>query len=309
MIKGKVLRGAGGLTAAGLAYARVEAAAYRLRRVDVPVLPGGARSLTILHISDLHLHPRQRRIRCWLPALRALEPDLVINTGDNLAHHAAVAPALRALGPLLDLPGAFVLGSNDYYAPRPKNPARYLRSDDGRRTHGRELAWRVLRDAFVDRGWRDLTNAAATVDIGPVRIALRGVDDPHLHLDRYADVAGPLQPGTDLTIGLAHSPEPRVLDAMAADGVGLVLAGHTHGGQLCVPGYGALVTNCGLPRGQARGLSRWGRSWLHVSAGLGTSPYTPFRFACPPEATLLTLVPAALPAGADVTFGATRRNR
>lgn len=90
---------------------------------------------------------------------------------------------------------------------------------------------------------------------------------------------------------------------MAADGAGLLIAGHTHGGQLQVPGYGALVTNCDLDTSRARGVSRWwpgagsapssqapvDASWLHVSAGLGGNPYTPFRFSCRPEATLLTL--------------------
>jgi predicted MPP superfamily phosphohydrolase len=91
---------------------------------------------------------------------------------------------------------------------------------------------------------------------------------------------------------LSHCPEPRVIDAFAADGYALVMSGHTHGGQLRIPGFGALVTNCGLDRRRARGLSRWpGGGWLHVSAGLGTSPYAPVRFACPPEATLLTLTP------------------
>ena len=84
---------------------------------------------------------------------------------------------------------------------------------------------------------------------------------------------------------------------MTADGADLVLAGHTHGGQLCVPMVGALVTNCDLPRRYAKGLHRWSaaeqESWLHVSAGLGTSPYARVRFACPPEATLLTLAPRA----------------
>jgi predicted MPP superfamily phosphohydrolase len=77
---------------------------------------------------------------------------------------------------------------------------------------------------------------------------------------------------------------------MAADQVDLILAGHTHGGQLCVPGFGALVTNCDLPTGQAKGLSAVAGVPMHVSAGLGTSPFTPIRFACRPEATLLTLV-------------------
>jgi predicted MPP superfamily phosphohydrolase len=87
-----------------------------------------------------------------------------------------------------------------------------------------------------------------------------------------------------------------VLDAFTAGGYPLVLAGHTHGGQLRVPGYGALVTNCDLEPARARGLHRHesaGRgAWLHVSAGLGTSPYAPVRFCCRPEATLLTLVSA-----------------
>ena len=109
--------------------------------------------------------------------------------------------------------------------------------------------------------------------------------------------------GRPLRIGVLHAPYRRVLDAMVADGVDLALAGHTHGGQLCLPGVGALVTNCDLDRGRASGLSQWpgrigspeaaGDMYLHVSAGLGTSPYTPVRLACRPEATLLTLLPAA----------------
>ncbi|WP_420801717.1 metallophosphoesterase, partial [Pseudofrankia asymbiotica] len=101
---------------------------------------------------------------------------------------------------------------------------------------------------------------------------------------------------------LSHTPEPRVLDAFTTDGVQLTLSGHTHGGQIRLPFVGALVTNCGLDRGRARGLSRWHvapetgtirSSWLHVSAGLGTSPFAPIRLGCRPEATLLTLTPAS----------------
>ena len=99
-----------------------------------------------------------------------------------------------------------------------------------------------------------------------------------------------------------HSPEPRILDRFTADGYDLLFAGHTHGGQLCVPGFGALVTNCEIERARVSGLHRHPaegepalggrRAWLHVSAGLGTSPWAPARFSCRPEATLLTLVPA-----------------
>ena len=117
------------------------------------------------------------------------------------------------------------------------------------------------------------------------------MDDPHIRHDRTTWSPARPTPTPRCKLGLTHSPEPRVLDAFAADGYDLVLAGHTHGGQLRLPGYGAIVTNCGLDRARARGASRWGSHMrLHVSAGLGTSPFAPARFCCPPEASLLTLV-------------------
>jgi predicted MPP superfamily phosphohydrolase len=120
-------------------------------------------------------------------------------------------------------------------------------------------------------------------------VDVRGVDDPHIGRDKYEEVAGAFDPAADLALGVTHAPYLRILDGMTGDGANLVLAGHTHGGQLRLPGVGALVTNCDLDRARARGLSRHGTAHLHVSAGLGTSPYAPIRFACPPEATLLTL--------------------
>ncbi|MFN2613249.1 MAG: metallophosphoesterase, partial [Actinomycetota bacterium] len=69
-----------------------------------------------------------------------------------------------------------------------------------------------------------------------------------------------------------------------------IVAGRTHGGQVCIPFAGAIVTNCALPRRMARGLHRVGSSWLHVCGGLGTSMYAPYRFACRPEACVLELV-------------------
>lgn len=290
--------------AACVAYgAGYEVRSYRLRRVDVPgAVPAGADPLRVLHLSDLHLLPGQRAKRDWVRALAALEPDLVVDTGDNLAHPDAVPYVLDALGPLLERPGLFVLGSNDYFSPRAKNPARYLIPGDRRRVHGPDLPWPDLVAGFEAEGWAGLDNQRAALEIGGLSIEARGVDDPHLNRDVYADVAGPADPvdgrAPDLVLGVTHAPYHRVTDAMAADGCSLVLAGHTHGGQLCVPGWGALVTNCDLAPGRAKGLSPHAfdaegsvSTWLHVSAGLGTSPYAPIRFACPPEATLLTLLP------------------
>jgi predicted MPP superfamily phosphohydrolase len=271
--------------------AGVERTHWTLRRFDVPVLEPDAEPLRILQISDLHMTPGQRSKQEWVRELAALDPDFVALTGDNLAHTDAVPAVVHALQPLLDLPGATVFGSNDYYGPTPKNPLKYF-DRNHEKVFGPDLPWQDLRDVLVDSGWADLTNRRAVVKAGGRTIELAGVDDPHLALDDYPAVAGPLDPGADLHVGMTHSPEPRVLDGFAADGFDLVLAGHTHGGQLRVPFYGALVTNCGIERDKARGLHRWAAdTWLHVSAGMGTSPYAPVRFACPPEATLLTLVP------------------
>ena len=269
----------------------VERRRWTLRTATLPVLAEGARPLRVLHLSDLHLTPGQESKKRWVAALAEHEPDLVVNTGDNLAHPRAVPGVLAALDPLLSRPGVFVFGSNDYFGPRPKNPARYLVKSQ-RRIQGEPLPWRDLRAAMTERGWSDVTHTRVRLEVDGMAVAVAGVDDPHLGLDRYDRIAGPPfgQPG--LSLGLTHSPEPHVLDRFAADGYDLVLAGHTHGGQLRMPGVGALVTNCGIDRSRARGVSRWGsHMWLHVSAGLGTSPFAPVRFACPPEASLLTLVP------------------
>ena len=292
----KSLLGIGALGAGCLAYAGLyEVNAFRLRRVDVPVLPSGARPIRILHISDVHMTPHARARQRWLTTLDELEPDLVINTGDNIAHDDAVQFVLASFGRLLDRPGVYVWGSNDYYAPTFKNPLRYLGGPSKRDRRSQwTLPWQDLGRGFKEAGWIDLTQTRASVEIKGVRLGFRGTDDPHLNQDHYAEVAGPVdRKEIDVAIGVTHAPYRRVIDAMAYDGHDLIMTGHTHGGQVCVPFYGALVTNCDLDTRRAKGLSKHsagGRTaWLHVSAGVGTSPYAPIRFACPPEATLLTL--------------------
>jgi hypothetical protein len=243
--------------------------------------------------------PTQGRKQQWVRDLASLEPDLVVNTGDNLAHMRSVPAVLDSLGALLDVPGVFVLGSNDYFAPSLRNPVRYLLPDDGQRnTHTPRLPTEELREGLRRRGWLDLSNRRDQLETKGLRFAFAGVDDPHLEYDDLPAVAGRADPTADVRVAVAHAPYLRVLDAFARDGYDAILAGHTHGGQLCLPGRGAIVTNCDLEPERAKGLHRHpaasrpgepGSSWLHVSAGLGTSPFAPARFACRPEASLITL--------------------
>lgn len=299
----RILRSAAAIATLGLTtfiYAnQIELRAFKLHRVQVPVLAPGTLSragkrdsepFRILHVSDFHMLPDQKLKQKWVASLDALNPDLVINTGDNLGSDKAVPSVLAALGPQLNRPGAFVFGTNDYFAPRPVNPLKYL-TGKKRKPSRVELPWRGMRAAFIEHGWQDATHARLEFVAGGVKVALSGVDDPHHELEDYSQIAGAPNADADIAIGLSHSPEPHVLDAFAEDGYDLVLSGHTHGGQVCLPGGKAIVTNCGIDRSRASGLSRWTeKTWLHVSNGLGTSPYAPVRLFCRPSATLIEVV-------------------
>src|SRR5699024_9159619 len=211
-------------------------------------------------------------------------------------HKDAVGPFIDALGPLLDRPGAFVYGSNDLFSPQVENPARYLwrtSEVDYNKRPVPDLPWRDLGAAMTSAGWLDLNNHKGDLKANGLTVALAGVHDPHIGLDRYDDVAGSADPTADVRLGVLHSPEPALLSRFSADGYQLLLAGHTHGGQLRLPFYGTIVTNCGIDRVRARGLHRYDDAWLHVCGGLGSAPSAPVRFCCRPEASLLDLVPAS----------------
>ncbi|MCT1451655.1 metallophosphoesterase [Corynebacterium sp. p3-SID1145] len=276
------------LGAATFAHGVSELTKFRLKRYELPILPEGAEPFTILHVADLHMIPGQNTKIAWVSALDALNPDLVVNTGDNLSDARAVPDVLAALGPLLDRPGVFVFGTNDYWAPRLVNPVKYL-LDQKREPSYVDLPWKGMRAAFIERGWRDATHQRLEFKVGGLRLAVTGTDDAHHDLDDYDSVAGAPNPDADLALGVTHAPYRRVLDRFAADGYALTLAGHTHGGQICLPGERALVTNADIDRERASGLHRYGDMWLEVSNGLGTSKFAPVRIFCRPSAALLTL--------------------
>ena len=267
----------------------------KLRQVELPIFKQGE-SLRILHLSDLHMTPKQKNKVSDLKELADLDPDLTIITGDFLAHQDSVPVVIDALAGLLTKPGFFVFGSNDYYAPTLKNPFSYLFSNSSGSRHGGNLPWLKLQNELVKAGWLNLNQRKLITLINGITIEARGTDDAHLKRDNYEAVSGKRNPDAQLSIGVTHAPYVRLLDAMHQDNLDLIIAGHTHGGQVRLPlpnflgGSRALTTNCDLPTWRARGLSKVAdQPWLHVSAGVGTSPFAPFRLASPPEATLLTL--------------------
>jgi predicted MPP superfamily phosphohydrolase len=270
-----------------------EIMSYVLREAQIPILPQGHEPIRILHFSDLHLTPTRKTEIADIKSFASLKPDLVISTGDFLAHMDAVPVVFEALEPLLDTPGLFVFGSNDYYAPKPKNPLKYLLPDNGDRIHGEDLPWPELDLGLQARGWKNLNHHRATIQINGTTIEARGTDDAHLEFDDYSLVAG-FPETCDIAIGVTHAPYLRVLQGMAEDGLDAIFAGHTHGGQVRLPWIGgsrALTTNCDLPNWRARGLTKFGdEPYLHVSAGMGTSPFARIRVASPPEVSLVTLI-------------------
>lgn len=337
---GRALKTGVAMGALAGAWGLAEAQAFTLRRRCI-LLEGSAHGqglaagqrLRVLQLSDIHLVPHQRRKIAWIQGLAKTQPDLLVLTGDQLSSAKAVAPLLEALAPFAGTAGAFVHGSNDYYGPLPKNPFVYFGRDHSAPREPRsnlvELPWREMTAAFEKSGWINLTNTRAQLSVGDWTIDLVGVDDPHIGLDQFPEPVGadgavaaastvgagmptPRDRGaTNITIGLTHAPYKRILDRMVADECTAVFAGHTHGGQVCLPGVGALVTNCDLERDYASGLFQWpptGKgimhgdgtvptglehhptSWVNVTTGLGTSPFTPVRVACRPEAVLVDFV-------------------
>jgi uncharacterized protein len=276
-----------GVGVACVAYgAAIERHWYRLTRYRLDILPMAA-TLTVLHLSDLHVVRGSERLRRFVASLPAA--DVTTVTGDILGEPEAVEEAVAILrGARGRLGSYFVLGSNDYYVPRPLNPLRYFLGGRRRRGAARGRAGDLASQLEAD-GWVHLRNVRVDAELDGLPVELLGLDDPHI--DRQDLRVAPRRDPGRFGLAVVHSPDP--MPELAALGYDLVVYGHTHGGQVRLPIVGALVTNSHVPRRLVSGLVRLGRSYAHISPGLGTSKYAPFRFLCRPEATLLELRPAA----------------
>ena len=265
---------------------------FELREVELAI--GLDKPIRVLHISDIHFAPGQSKKAGFLKELAGLNPDLVVNTGDNLGHKNAINPCLGALRPLFDFPGVFVNGSNDYRAPKFRNPLSYFHGPSKVRNEV-DLDTKRFTSELSGAGWLDLNNQSGLLDVAGTKLGFMGLDDPHENLDDLdsLEIQKHSLTEADLLIGVAHAPYLRVIEAFTNHDASVVFAGHTHGGQICLPGSKALVTNCDLPTEYAQGVSGWEfgekQSLLHVSGGMGCSIFAPVRLFCPPSATLITI--------------------
>ncbi len=280
-----------GLAAGLLGYAAfIEHRRLRLvrRRVGVPGLPTPLAGLRVLHLSDLHVGARHCGARHIRAAAAALPADLIVITGDLVHGTRTIPRCAELLGELRAPLGVYaVLGNHDYSYPNCR------------------VNTTALVAALEERGVRVLRNTAEPVSWRGATLWLAGVDDPHRRRhDLQATLAA--VPDDACTLLLAHSPD--VLADLEPGRVALALVGHTHGGQVRLPGLPAIVTRTRIRLREPYGLRRMRGTLLHFHAGMG-SP-TPLRFRMPPEAALLELLPAAprAPAAPTTTsFAALRR--
>lgn len=262
-----------------------EAHRYHVRTHRLPVLPPGAESLRVLQVSDTHLRSGNDRLAAFLASLAGESFDLVFVTGDMLGEPRTAERTARLLGGLQGRLGKFyVMGSSDYYAPVAKGYWWYF-------IKARKLPKKLNRTAEFERilqaqGYTSLTNTTVHVDLLGTPTQITGLDDPFLHRDDRSLLRR--SPDAGFALCVVHDPAP-YLD-IARAGFDLAIAGHTHGGQIRMPLVGAVVTNSVLPRRMAMGATWVDRTLLYVTPGLGTGRYAPYRFLCPPEASVLELV-------------------
>jgi predicted MPP superfamily phosphohydrolase len=256
------LAGAAG-AAAGFYATAVEPFRPRTEQVEVKLRGGGGPVLRIVHLSDLHVRNRRDHslLACALPMVRDLEPDLIVVTGDLIENTRSNAADCIAWLEQFHAPlGVFACPGTHEHLPEGDPPPEFYAG-----------AVRILSDE------------AEPLTLGGATFWLAGFDDGTYTPANFAQTLRDVPDGAT-TILLSHSPD-HIYDA-AARGVDLVLSGHTHGGQVCLPLVGPLMTNTRYGRRFAAGLFQVNGTQMYVNRGLGTVIMR-LRFGCPPEVTLL----------------------
>jgi predicted MPP superfamily phosphohydrolase len=282
-----------GPVAAGFVFgvwtAAVEPRLFRVRRFALPAERVGLPPMRILEISDTHFWGHDARALSFLRGLaRREEFDLVALTGDLIHTPAGIPSLTEAAGLWQPSIGSFaVLGGHDYQWTGPV--ATYWHICTGMRWRGARRPNPVddVVQALTSRGVTVLEDASAHLT-GPCgrHFSLVGLRDAYEFAPDYSAAWRQVPPGTPVLV-MAHSPD--VVHEAARRGARLGLFGHTHGGQVRLPFIGPVFTRTGLPRRLARGLAWVGETAVVVSAGLGATPWAPYRFLCRPEVLVLEL--------------------
>lgn len=299
------ITGVAGLAGAGYMLFEAQWLKLRRRRLELAALPAALDGFKILHVSDLHAGapgPGIRAIRKFVAGASAAGADMIVFTGDMTDKKRDLAPYLDLLAQV-DAPlGKFaVLGNHDH------GLRKTFFSDMGRRLTGRgglgrfEIASEDIsqtvalnRKLLAQADIRLLENECARIPFLGEELQLCGVDDFHYG---YADlplIDSQLDRSAGLRILLSHSPD--IMQLLPEGDFHLVLSGHTHGGQICLPHPTRgkmLLSSSGSNYGS--GLYRLPGVILHVSPGVGTT-LLPFRLLSRPEITLLELVRGQGPA-------------
>jgi len=232
-------------------------------RITSGKLPTGTRPLRIVHVSDLHCDPRVR-LEDRLPQAVARErPDLILFTGDTVNSPATLPVFKRCISALARMAPTFAVRGNwDVWY------------------------WGNL-DLYGQTGVRLLNGEGVMLTVKGARVWVTGVD--YGAADRIGLAVGPASAGV-FTILLYHSPDG--IAQAARSGADLWLAGHTHGGQVALPFYGALVTLSSTGKKYESGLYRVGGTWLYVNRGIGMEGGLPrVRFLARPELTVIEIAP------------------
>ena len=245
--------------------------------VKLSRIPDSFHGFRIAQITDIHFGPYMGRtgVERAVRIAQSFRPDLLVLTGDFVsppfgqsfgpagAHHAE--PCAHVLASWKGVPMVAILGNHDHW-------------------NGAD----IVAGALADRGIRVLRNESYPIERGRDRLWISGVDDVFEKQDDLPKTLAAV-PNTEATVLLAH--EPDFADDASGFPVDLQLSGHSHGGQVRIPGIGPIVLP-ELARKYHTGLNRVGRLQVYTSRGLGViNP--PVRLNCPPEVTLLTLLKQA----------------
>ena len=237
-----------------------ERVALKENIVVSPRLPAAFDGFTILHLTDLHVDMNPGAMARVAELARGLDYDLAVLTGDfrgqTFGPFEPTLEGLARLCPFLESPVYGVLGNHDSVRMVP---------------------------AMEEMGIRMLLNEAVAIERDGQRLHLAGIDDAHyFRVDNIEKAAGAI-PHDEFSILLSHTPE--IYRQAAHAGFDLLLAGHTHGGQICLPGSIPITLDSKLPRRLGAGAWRWHQMAGYTSVGCGSS-IVAVRLNCPPEITL-----------------------